>query len=129
MVSLHSCIVHALEKELLDQVPLDPTMVRAKWREAWEQGDESVAVEVAAVALDKDDNFNVVKDIAMFRTFVDEHQKKNPVKSLSLSTNEGAIDCDKFDLTMKQLKYDEAAFETWQKKCAGVFVARHCNRR
>ena len=87
-------------------------------------GDETV---YQLAALDKSENFDVRK-VPTFRKLADEQVFSRPVVIFSRPVvspeMSESLEADKFNLVMKQLDYDARVFETWERKCQTVKLAR-----
>ena len=96
-----------LGQELLSQVPIKPAVLKAEWYDAWKQGSEHVDLELQALALEKTDDFNVVKHVGVFKKLIEQHIMSAPIPSAVDPCDADKLEVDKFGLLMNQIKYDE----------------------
>ena len=77
------------------------------------------------VLANKGTEFEPLRDLLTIKRLVDEHSGKMPIQSVTVSIKEDALLADQFALTMKQLKYDQQAFDTWSQKCISAKSAAY----
>ena len=80
------------------------------------------------ILIDKDDKFDVCKNVQTFREIIEQQILKAPVGTKQVE-DQDVLDADAFNLLEKQLNYDEKVFSNWQKKCSTVNSSRHYAQR
>ena len=126
-LSERAAVIVALEAELMQRMPLDVAKVQAEWSNAWAEGSDHVDIEVQSLVLEKDEKLDVTLNITIFRKLIDDHLHNQPVRGGDAGENaehlDSEIDVDRFELTMKQVKYDQVVFANWMKKMASAITA------
>ena len=111
-----------LGQELNNNVPIKESVLKKEWYEAWANGCNHIDVELQAILLEKRDDFEVTKNVPMFKRIVEEHIMTAPV-NMDCTTQE-KIEVDQFELFMTQLRYDCQVYGVWERKCATAMAAR-----
>ena len=115
--------VESMGKEVQQTVPLSKEVLEKEWWGPWAAGSEHIDTEVQVHLLDKSETFLPAQHIPTLKGLVDAHLfKSGPI--VQSSTQKDALEVDEFALLMKQLKYDQAVHETWQRKCRTIYGAR-----
>ena len=126
-MSERAAVIVALEAELMQRMPLDLAKVQEEWSNAWAGGSDHVDIEVQSLLLEKDEKLDVTLNITIFRKLIDNHLQNQPVRGGDAGEKpelmDSQIDVDRFELTMKQLKYDTVVFANWMKKMASAITA------
>ena len=131
-VSERAAAIIALEEELERKLPIDKSILKAAWSGAWAEGSDQVDTEIQSLLLEKMDNLDISMHVLTFKKLIDDHLQKAPVRGagqLQAESMAGQLDVDRFDLFMKQLKYDELVFSNWKKKCSNAVMARETARK
>ena len=115
--------VESMGKEVQQTVPLSNEVLEKEWWGPWAAGSEHIDMEVQVHLMDKSETFLPAQHIPTLKGLVDAHLfKSGPI--VQSSTQKDALEVDEFALLLKQLKYDQAVHETWQRKCRTTSGAR-----
>ena len=81
------------------------------------KGEDRLDMEIQIALSEKKPDFEVLRDLPSVKQLVDAHIANSPVKGPTVQIKQEALAADQFALVMRQLKYDEGAFEAWAHKC------------
>ena len=124
-----ACVVVALRKEIKTIVPIRDELLEQEWTNPWATGDEIVDTHIQTALMDKDEGFEIKRDIAVLATLIDRHLFEAPVKPVVAPLEKKMeIDADEFELFVKQANYDITVFDTWQEKQKQVNSSNHESR-
>jgi len=115
-LSERAAVLHAAKKELQLSFPIADDIIQKAWIAPWEQGSDQIDKEIQVVVMDKSDSFEPGTHLATLKALVDQHAMNTPL--CGLDAQKEALDVDKFNLIMRQVKYDEIAAEIWIQKCS-----------
>lgn len=120
--------LHAVAKELQLQVPIGDGVLLHDYIEQWEQGNETIDKELQVALMDKSDNFDPALHLPTLKGLVDKNAMDAPVQGMG-NSEKVAMELDSFNLLIRQLKYDQGAFEVWLAKCSTVQSAHHFKKQ
>ena len=110
-------------KDVQQTVPLSNEVLEKEWWGPWAAGSEHIDTEVQVHFMDKSEAFLPAQHIPTLKGLVDAHLfKSGPI--VQSATQKDALAADEFALLLKQLKYDQAVHETWQRTCRTIYGAR-----
>jgi hypothetical protein len=122
-----AAFIYNVGQELLSIVPVKAELLQQNFYEAWTSGCSQIDTEAQAALMDKAADFDVTKSMPCLRKLIDAHVFTVPVGVTLAETESLAV--DRFQLIMKQLRYDVQVYETWQRKCASVESVRESARQ
>ena len=120
-----ACVLVNLTKQLCEQFPIPMAHAETEILDQWVASHTGLELEMHEIMAEKRATLNVT-DIRFFRAVVESHQCKIPVNSSNaVEIQLTQLDQDKFDLVMKQLDYDMAAFRTYKSKMENFRTSVH----
>ena len=110
-------------QEVQQTVPLSKEVLEKEWWGPWAASSEHIDTEVQVHLMDKSESFLPAQHVPTLKRLVDAHLfQSGPI--VQSATQKDALAVDEFALLLKQLKYDQAVHETWQRKCRTIYGAR-----
>ena len=116
--SIKATLCWHLGQELLTQFPVPLGKLEEQWLLPFAEGDSEVDNQLETVLLDRSSNFNIQRDVPILRRLVEDLNFSKPVAVTAEA--EVSLTIDKWNFVEKQLKYDQAVYETWKRKCASI---------
>jgi len=107
-----------LSQELLSQFPVPQGKLEEQWLQPFAEGDSEVDNQLETVLMDRSSNFSLQRDVPILRRLIEDLNFTKPVAVTPEA--EVSLTIDKWNFVEKQLKYDQAVYETWKRKVANI---------
>ena len=102
--SHRAAVVIALAKEFCCSTAVSEASVQKHFVDAWANGSDHIDMEIQALLLEQNPDFDVTKHVPCLKMLLEEHMFTAPLSADSQKAEQ--IAADEFELTMRQLDYD-----------------------